>query len=94
MSEYAIAYDNSGEPKLHSADCVKLQPPTKVIHGKGLVAPAWYFEADTLDAAITEAADAYAEDLDLFDGRYETVEEARELSVKCVHVMGCAKETQ
>lgn len=94
MSEYAVAYDHTGEPQLHRHDCRELQPPTKTIRGRGLVTPAWYFEADTLEEAKLIAADGYAEDLDLFDQRYETVEEARELSVPSVRVLGCAKETK
>lgn len=90
MTEFAVAYDNSGEPQLHLSGCRELQPTTKHIHGKGLVSPAWYFEAETLEEAQLATADAYAEDLDLFDGRYETIEAARELSVRCVATKPCA----
>jgi hypothetical protein len=76
--EYAVDYEDT-EPVLHVATCGDLKRRS----------PNWYFDADTVEAAINEVADSYALDLDLFDGSYETVEAARELSVPSVNVKPC-----
>lgn len=82
MKNYGIEYKDA-EPHLHDATCsdfARSKSPYRYTH----VSP-------NLDAAVLEAADNLALSLDLFDQRYDTVEEARELSLKCVHVNGCAK---
>ena len=68
-----------GEPQVHKQHC------------KDLVHEAYVdeFTAESLDLAKIIAADIYAEDLDCFDGRYDTVEDAREESMDVVRVMPC-----
>lgn len=79
MTEYAVVYNADAEPEIHVATCGDLSR----------YSANYYFDAATSQDAVIEAADSFAQDLDLFDGRYETLEEARELSVKCVTVKPC-----
>ena len=80
--KYAMGYDQDGEPTLHRGDCQDLRKLKQNTID--------YFEAADADAALSAAADIHTEDLDCFDGEFESIEAARPTARTYIVVKPCA----
>jgi hypothetical protein len=80
VNTYATVY-RDGEPQVHRQGCEALLGDEPVDE---------FFAEDVEDARV-KAADIYAWDLGLFDGEFDTEEEARVRSLPMVVVLPCAR---